>query len=81
MDSDGYRSLPQHHLVSIHSGRTVSVVSPGLVMVEDPGIELQRSYVHSKGNVSINTKKSGGKGKRGGCPYVIEDTKNKSTEK
>lgn len=30
MDSDGYRSLPEPHLVSIHSGRAVSVVSPGM---------------------------------------------------
>lgn len=30
MDSNGYRSLPQHHLVSIHSGRAVGAVSPGL---------------------------------------------------
>lgn len=81
MDSDGYRSLPQHHLVSIHSGRAVGVLSPGVAKVEDPVTEPQRSQDHSRGDVSMNTKKCGGKGKRGNCPYMIEYTKNKGIEK
>lgn len=54
---------------------------PRAVRVEDPGREPQRSHDLSRGDVSVNTRKCGGKGKRGACPYGIEDIKNKGTEK